>query len=264
MDLPRRFYYSESMRNISLALCAALFVVRLHALPQSQGMVNDFAGVVDAAGRERIESLAETLKAKTGVELAVVTVKTISPYGTIEEYAVELFNRWGIGQKNSDEGILLILALDERAVKIETGYGMEGALPDSAAGRILDQVVIPRLREGDFSGGLVEGALAIAAAAAKEKGLDPGELGEDVSAGTETKNGDSLLVILPFVIFFILVAILRGAAGRRRGFYGGPRGFGGPGPGGFSGGSFRGGGGFSGGGGFGGGRSGGGGASRGF
>ncbi|MDR2470503.1 MAG: TPM domain-containing protein [Treponema sp.] len=250
------------MRKIPVLCALVLFVCRLHGLPQSQGMVNDFAGVMDAAGREQIEKLTEALKAKTGVELAVVTVQTLAPYGTIEEYATELFNHWGIGKKGSDEGILLILALDERKVKIETGYGMEGALFDSATGRILDRAVIPRLREGDFSGGLLEGARAIAAAAAKEKGIDPAELG---AAAVEAENpGDGLTALVPLVIFLILIIVLtRAGVGRRRGFYGGPRGFGGGG--GFSGGSFRGGGGFSGGGGgFGGGRSGGGGASRGF
>ncbi|MDR2143454.1 MAG: TPM domain-containing protein [Treponema sp.] len=135
------------------------------------GAVGDFAGVMDTGDIQRIEELAGELERKTGAELAVVTVETIAPYGSIEEYALELFNAWGIGQKGRDNGALLILAVNERRVKIETGYGLEGAIPDSAAGRILDNAVLPRFREDDFSGGLLRGALAIAAAAAEDQGV---------------------------------------------------------------------------------------------
>jgi uncharacterized protein len=126
---------------------------------------------MDAGDIQRIQELAGELERKTGAELAVVTVETIAPYGSIEEYALELFNVWGIGQAGRDNGVLLILAVNERRVKIETGYGLEGAIPDSAAGRILDNAVLPRFREDDFSGGLLRGALAIAVAVAADQGI---------------------------------------------------------------------------------------------
>jgi uncharacterized membrane protein YgcG len=153
-----------------LALCLVPFAAA--ALPKAPaGAVGDFAGVMDAGDIQRIQELAGELERKTGAELAVVTVKTIAPYGSIEEYALELFNAWGIGQAGRDNGVLLILAVNERRVKIETGYGLEGAIPDSAAGRILDTAVLPRFREDDFSGGLLRGALAIAAAVAEDQGV---------------------------------------------------------------------------------------------
>ncbi|MDR2160105.1 MAG: TPM domain-containing protein [Treponema sp.] len=142
------------------------------ALPRAPaGAVGDFAGVLKAGDIRRIEDLAGELERKTGAELAVVTVETVAPYGTIEDYALEIFNAWGIGQAGRDNGVLLVLAVNERRVKIETGYGLEGAVPDSAAGRILDTAVLPRFRENDFSGGLLRGARAIAAAVAADQGV---------------------------------------------------------------------------------------------
>jgi uncharacterized membrane protein YgcG len=178
-----------------LKRCQALLVYILipfavAALPGTPpGAVGDFAGVMDAGDIRHIEALAGELEAKTGAELAVVTVKTMAPYGTIEEYALDLFNTWGIGHKGEDDGALLILALTERKVKIETGYGLEGLIPDSVAGRILDNAVLPRFRENDFSGGLLQGARAIAAVIAREQGITLEE--------TEGSGGSAPAAVLP-------------------------------------------------------------------
>jgi len=252
-----------------LLLCGILCVssLSLGALPSPLGTVSDFAGVMNAEDSLRIERLGSALTQKTGAELAVVTVQTIAPYGSIEEYALDLFNTWGIGKKGTDEGILLILAMKERKLKIETGYGLEGAIPDSMAGRIMDNAVLPLFREDNFSGGLLQGAQAIAAAVAKDKGIGPEEIEQlgvsaSAAAAVEKKGLGGIAPYLPFIIFAIFIIINIAVSkkyGRRRGFYG-RGGFGGPG--GFGGmGGMGGGGGF---GGFGGGRSGGGGSSRGF
>lgn len=249
------------------ALCAALVLFPAAAdPPQSGGSVSDFAGVLDAGDKARLESLADEVRRTTGAQIAVVSVKSVAPYGGLEEYAAALFNRWGIGRREKDDGVLLILTLEERDVRIETGYGLEGALPDSLCGRILDREVLPELREGRYSTGLLRGAQAIAAVIAKENGLDPASLGleeETVNAGEnrEGQRGSALgnvIFITLSMVFFILIPLT--FRRRRRGPGSRPGGFG---PGGY-GGTFRSGGGFSGGGGFGGGRSGGGGASRGF
>jgi uncharacterized protein len=255
-----------------LLLCGILCIssLSLGALPAPLGTVSDFAGVMDAEDSLRIERLASALMQKTGAELAVVTVQTYAPYGSIEEYAVDLFNTWGIGKKGTDEGILLILAMEERELKIETGYGLEGAIPDSMAGRIMDNAVIPLLREDKFSGGLLRGAEAIVAAVGKDKGISSEEIEQlgvsgSAMAVVEEKGTDVIMVILPFIIFVIFIIInmvITKKYGRRGGFFGGRGGFGGPG--GFGGMGGMGGGRGGGFGGFGGGRSGGGGASRRF
>jgi uncharacterized protein len=198
-------------------LCCLLFcslsLFAADGLPASRGEVSDFAGVIKDEDSRSIENLAKALEQKTGAELAVVTIQTFAPYGSIEEYATSLFNSWGIGQAGEDNGVLLILAMEERKVKIETGYGLEGAIPDSMAGRILDNAVLPLFRENSFSEGLVQGAQAIAAAVAKDKGIgseEIEELGVSASATTaiEERGLGRFLHFLIFVgVVFVIAAI---------------------------------------------------------
>ncbi|MDR3247926.1 MAG: TPM domain-containing protein [Treponema sp.] len=181
--------------------------------PASKGTVSDFAGVMESGDVRFIESLATALEQKTGAELMVVTVQTFAPYGSIEDYAVNLFNAWGIGQAGQDNGVLLILAVEDREVKIETGYGLEGAIPDSMAGRILDNAVLPLFKDNHFSGGLVQGAQAIAAAVAKDKGISAEEieqLGVSASAAEaiERKGLGSFLYFLLIVGAVFVIAVI--------------------------------------------------------
>jgi uncharacterized protein len=182
------------------------------ALPRSQGFVNDFAAVMQPADIQKLETLTAAVRQKTGAELGIAAVRSFAPYGSIEEYALALYNGWGIGGKGKDEGVLLVLAVEERKVKIEVGYGLEGAIPDGAAGRILDTAVLPDFREGDFSGGLVKGAQALAALIAKEKGLDAGDfdLPAEVSAPSNAANsgGNSAQYAAVFIIGWFLLVIL--------------------------------------------------------
>jgi uncharacterized protein len=147
---------------------------RPRQLPRPTGFVNDFAGVMKTPDKEAVESLAAALKEKTGAELAVVTVKSFASYGfgSIDEFSIALAEAWGVGERGEDNGVILVLAVEERKVRIEVGYGLEGTIPDSVAGKILDNSVIPAFRNNDFSGGLVEGVRAIAACAAKESGAN--------------------------------------------------------------------------------------------
>jgi uncharacterized protein len=240
-------------------------------LPQPAGFVNDFAGVMNQADREAAENLALAIRQKTGAELAVVTVPSCAPFASLDEFSLALAEHWGIGEKGKDTGALLILAVSERKVKLEVGYGLEGAIPDSVAGRILDTAVIPAFREGDFSRGLAQGARAIAAYIAKENGIYPREFNLETPPDGEAGYGDGIFSLLLgglfsggsiffFVFLLILLPRISGRGGRRVYRSGG---FGSGGFGSGFGGGFRssGGGGF---GGFGGGGFGGGGASRGF
>ncbi len=246
--------------------------------PKPQGYVNDFAGVMDQQTRRELEQALAQLAAKTGAEVAVVTVRDM---GGLDEstYAVELFKQWGVGSKERNDGVLLLLAVKERKVRIEVGYGLEPVITDARSGRILDQYVIPSFRRNDFNAGLKQGALALAGIIAGERGVEleaavPEPVPRDVRRSPVGSEG------LPFgVVIFLAILILlffRGSgcgclpgcllgsllgSGRRRGPFDN---FGGGFGGGFGRGGF--GGGFGGGGfgGFGGGFSGGGGASRGF
>ncbi|NLG34703.1 MAG: TPM domain-containing protein [Lentisphaerae bacterium] len=208
-----------------------------------QGHVNDWAGVFSEKQKAALESRIAAAKEANRAELAVVVVKTLHG-GEIDDFAVKLFEQWGIGQKGVDNGVLLLAAIDDRQIRIEPGYGLEEVLPDARCGRILDREVLPRFREGDYAGGLIDGTVALLAVLSGETVPEP------------VAREASPAVVVFIVLLFVLFPVLFIWAAKRSGKGGG------------NGGGFRSSGGFSGGGGgfggFGGGRSGGGGASRGW
>ena len=232
------------------------------ALPRPTGFVNDFARVMRTEDIRAVENLAAAVQRRTGAEIAVVTVQNYAPFGSLDEFSMALAESWGVGQRADDLGVILILAVSERRVRIEVGYGLEGAIPDSVAGRILDTSVIPAFAAGNFSLGLRQGADSIAAAIAGEYGINPAEF--NVRPAPQAVQGTTVGMggFIPLLILFFVVRgrlfpflLIGGMARRRRGFGSGSFG------GGFAGGGFRGGSGF---GGFSGGGFGGGGASRRF
>ncbi|MBE3575594.1 MAG: TPM domain-containing protein [Firmicutes bacterium] len=234
--------------------------------PQPVGYVTDQAGVLSPAARASLEEDLARFEKSSGIQLAVVTVKSVAPLDS-KMYAVQLFSAWGIGKKGKDNGVLLLLAQQERRVEIEVGYGLEPVLTDGRAGEILDRYVVPALRRGDYDAGLAEGARAIMRVLQGQPGGAP-EGQRQASGSGSGVAGWALLVL--FLCFVLAIALggwgssggggsgsLRG--GRRPGRTGWP---GMPGP--WGGGRFGGPGGKDGFGGFGGGSSGGGGAGRGF
>ncbi len=227
--------------------------------PAPRGAVNDFAGVIASQYLGQMESIAREVLEKTGTAIVVATVETIGANDP-NDYANRLYRAWGIGKKGEDKGVLIFLAVKERRVRIETGYGVEGILPDGLAGEILDRYAIPSFKEGDFGRGLSETMAAVSSVVAKDAGvtLTGVRRPEQRPVRTERKMGIGQLLLLLAAAFFLLgtrqgramlpwllVLMMSGGGGRR----------GGDGFGGFGGGGF---------GGFGGGSSGGGGASRGF
>jgi len=210
--------------------------------PQPRGYVNDYAGILSPEVKDLISSYALELDKKTGAQLAVVVVKSLEGL-TIEDYAWQLFEKWGIGKKGEDLGVLLLVAPNERKVRIEVGYGFEGKITDGIAGDIIREM-IPYFKGGDYNRGILYGAGKLLNLMAEELGV---KLSGNIVVKERKKS--NLLGNLIYLIFLFL-------------FFGGrfflfPLFFGGFGGGYWSGG----GGGFGGFGGFGGGLSGGGGAS---
>ena len=265
-------------RVATVATCLVLLALGAAAMPSSaqeprypepSGFIVDEIGRLSPNTRSGLESLCLEVKQKTGAEIAVALVQTIAPTD-IDDYANRLFERWGVGSRETNEGVLLVVALDERRIRIEVGYGLEGILPDGRAGTILRRTIEPGLKVGDWDSGIGGGVIEMAQVIAKDKGVELTGIPEQV-ASRKGRRGSRLGGILGF---FILMMILSSIGGRgKRGRRGGMSGWwilpfflmGGSGGGSHRGGGF-GGGGFSGGGfgGFGGGMSGGGGASGGF
>src|SRR5687768_7244828 len=106
------------------------------ALPKMEGPVNDLAGVLAPEAEQAIKSRIRAVEAATTAEIAVVTVRSLEGE-TVETYANRLFNQWGIGKKGKDNGVLILAAIEDRKIRIEVGYGLEGTLPDGRCGQII-------------------------------------------------------------------------------------------------------------------------------
>lgn len=214
---------------------------------RAPGFVFDRAGVMDAAARDRVTRRLADLESKTDAQVKVVTLPSLEG-GEIKDFANRLFNAWGIGQRGKDNGVLILMAREERRIWIEVGYGLEPVLNDARVGRILDAQVLPAFRRGDYAAGLTAGATAVAQTIAQAQGQVLGEQETPPAAPRDAPAWWNVLVLIVGVYLLIrhpwLLWLLLSSGG-------------GSGRGGFGGGGF-------GGGGFGGGRSGGGGAGRGW
>jgi len=236
--------------------------IAANPFPKPQGLVNDFAGVIPQEYKQTLVALTGELFQKTGIPVVVVTMADIGG-AEYNDYANRLYSAWGIGKKGEDKGVLVFVTIKERKMRIETGYGVEGILPDGLVGEIRDRYMIPYFKENRFGEGLLNGVRALSQVMAKDAGVTLTGQAPVTAPPKKRGSGMSFLPLLFFIVFFILAA-------RRRGggwllflafLLGGDRSYG-PRHGGGFGGSF---GGFSGGfGGFGGGMSGGGGAGGSF
>ncbi len=217
-----------------------------------QGLVSDWAEVFTPEQKLELETRIAGLKESNGAELAVVALKSLQG-GQIDDFAVKLFEQWGIGEKGKDNGVLLLAAIEDRQMRIEVGYGFEGVLTDAATGRIQDEYIVPRFKEGDYAQGLMDGAGVLLSVMGGEA-MPEAEIPEVPLWG-----GLLFMVFFGFIIAAMVRAAIRG--GKASGGGGGSSGGGSFGSG--SSGS-RGGGSGGGFGGFSGGSSGGGGSSRGW
>lgn len=158
----KRAFYILALSLVCAVLLVPLGTALVFAqnFPQYQGFVNDYAGLLTAQNRSQLEARLSQLEKDTTAEVAVVTVKSLEG-DTIEDYAVKLFEKWGIGKKDKNSGVLFLVALDERKMRIEVGYGLEPIITDGRAGRIRDNDVIPKFKKGDYEGGIIDGVSAI-------------------------------------------------------------------------------------------------------
>jgi uncharacterized protein len=229
-------------------------------VPTPIGFVSDFAGVIDAATERRITERIRELEQKTGAEIAVVTVRTTQP-DPVAERAVRLAEAWKPGDRDKDNGVLFLVAVEDRELFIATGYGIEGALPDGLVGEIRDRTIVPRFRAGDVAGGIEAGVDRMAAIIAREYRVElTGSPSPEAPTARRFSTGD--LIILAIILLIVFGPYFFGGneppgmgRGRRRrswdvgppmwgGTFGGGGwgGTGGGGFGGFGGGSFGGGG----------------------
>lgn len=245
-------------QSLLLLLVLSFKLVGAQELPAPASpprLVNDFAGIFNRMELNKLESMLVAYDDSTSTQITVVTVPSLGGM-EVADYANRLFEKWGLGQKDKNNGLLILLAMEEREVRIEVGYGLEDRVTDALSRRIIEQDMVPRFRQGDYAGGIY---------AASKRVIDLLEGAYEAEGGDGDPAGGNLVFVVLLIILIIIVVSARNGGGNnftgkgRSGYqppFFFPMGGGGFG-GGFSGG-FGGGGGF---GGFGGGLSGGGGAS---
>ncbi|WP_372634884.1 YgcG family protein [Fodinibius sp.] len=224
------------------------------------GHVNDFAGMLGGSERQQLETKLRNYRDTTTTVIAIATLESLNGI-SIEETATTLFNEWNMWEDDRDNGVLILIAPNERKIRIEVGYGLEGAIPDVMANRIIRDILSPSFKKGNYYAGLDRATSAMIQLASGEY---TGQLTDERSSSQEDDTLSFIIFVL-FLVFVIYSSSRRGGGGKGRGKRRtlGPGGFIWLGGGSFGGGSGGGGGfgGFSGGGGFG---SGGGGASGGW
>ncbi|MBW2991048.1 TPM domain-containing protein [Candidatus Woesearchaeota archaeon] len=170
------------------------------ALDELTGFVNDEAEVISSGFEQSLNDALYDLKLNTSVEMAVATVRTTGEV-PIEEYSIELAHNT-LGEKEKDNGLLILLAVDDRAYRIEVGYGLEPTIPDALAGRIGREVMAPRFKEGNFEQGLLDGVKVISDI------LKGDESWETTGTGAQKTGFSGDMIRLGFWVFFVIILIL--------------------------------------------------------
>jgi uncharacterized protein len=175
------------------------FAYELVAVPALTGRVIDQTGTLSAAERADLDNRLAALERRKGSQIAVLVVATVRPE-SIEQYAIRVAETWKLGRKGVDDGLLLVVAKDDREVRIEVGYGLEGAIPDATANRVIDEYLVPAFRAGDYARG-------IGAAVDRLIALVDGEPLPEPPAESAGGRGD----LLPFIFMLAVVAGVSGA-----------------------------------------------------
>lgn len=243
-------YLVSALAAAFFAAAAPLLAVGPPVPAAPPNYVVDLAGVIDDGVEARLNTLLRELEQQTTAQVVVLTLPTLDGE-SLEAFSIDLaHNRWKLGQKGKDNGVLLTLALQERKYRIEVGYGLEAVLPDSLVGSLGRQVLVPAFRAGDFGGGLagLAGELATriaAASGATLSGTPPvvvGRSGRSAGRPGPLATGLALLLIPIFIYLLIrhpqllIMLLLSSRGGSRDSWGGGGGGFGGGGGGGFGGG----------------------------
>ena len=191
--------------TVVMAMAAGISALEV---PYLAGRVNDQANMLEDGFEAQLEERLRLLEEETGAQVAVLAISTLEG-DPIEDFSMRVVETWKLGREDADNGVLILIARDERRMRIEVGYGLEGALTDAQSGRIIDHLMAPRFREGDFNGGVGAAVDAVSSAIRGE----PVDIPEK---RTETGgfNPASFIFLLIFGLPFIGTALsARGAAG---------------------------------------------------
>ncbi len=174
------------------------------ALPPLNARVTDLTRTLSPAQVSGLEDLLRAFEARKGSQIAVLMLHSTQPE-PIEQFSIRLAEAWKLGRARVDDGVILVVAKDDRRLRIEVGYGLEGVIPDAQAKRIIDEIITPRLREGDFNGGIRGGVEAM------QKLIDGEALPDSVKQAAAARGGDlESMLVIGITVTMMLGAMLGG------------------------------------------------------
>lgn len=194
---------------VAVALCLTNLAgaQALQPVPALSARVVDQTATLSADQRQRLASKLAAFESGKGAQIAVLIVASVAPE-TIEQYALRVVESWKLGRKSVDDGALLLVAKQDRKLRIEVGYGLEGALNDATAKRIISETIAPRFKDGDFYGGINAGVDTMIKVVSGEPLPPPAARSSDAGVDLET------LVFVGFILVFVVGGILRAMLGR--------------------------------------------------
>lgn len=212
------------MKQLTLLFCflfslACVFSQDIPAKPSPARLVNDFTNTLSEDQKAALEQKLVAYDDSTSNQIAVVIVSTTGDYAPVD-YATKLGREWGIGNKKTNNGVLVLVAKNDREVFIAPGYGLEGAIPDITARSIIETIIVPNFRESDFYRGLDLGTNAIMKAAAGEYKVPEGY------GSRKGKGGGAGSIVVGLIIIFVIILLVVGGGGRGGGGMMSRRGFG--------------------------------------
>jgi uncharacterized protein len=192
---------------LAWTLCWSFIVGAQIAVPPLTGRVTDQTATLSAEQKAALEQTLQAFEARKGSQLAVLIVPTTAPE-TIEQYALRVAEQWKLGRKKVDDGALLVVAKSDRTLRIEVGYGLEGALNDATSKRIISDIITPRFKQGDFYGGITAGVAQIIRIIDGE----PLPASKGMSAGSTPDISQYVPII--FILALVVGGLLRSVLGR--------------------------------------------------
>ena len=199
-----------------IILISIIFVFILSALssleiPKLKGAVNDYADIINSKDEEKLEALLRDVETKTSSQVALLTISSLQGEN-LEDYSLRVAQTWKLGQKEFDNGVLLLVALSEKKIRIEVGYGLESIITDAKSGYIIRNHIVPEFKKGDYTGGITSGLLIISGLVTKEFEITDEELAK---YNQQQKAGKKKQI--PFGLIVFLFMFVFGGLGRRRG-----------------------------------------------
>jgi len=197
--------YSDSRVHRHAALIAVLFtlsavIATALDVPALNGRINDRAGVLQPSAAGELETYLAAVEKSTGIQIALLTIPSLEGE-VIESYSLKVAEKWGLGSAEADNGALLLVAMEEKKIRIETGYGLEGVLTDAASGFIIRETIVPEFKKGNFQEGIAAGLRAIGGVVSGDTPISEEAIQQSGNDGGE--QGIPFVFIIIFLLIFI-------------------------------------------------------------